>query len=72
MEKMPTGIKQSTFKKNYCLAKCIVCKIQRSDEINSLNLEKIKRYNKSNRFNFEKFIATIKGTELVFKSLSLR
>jgi hypothetical protein len=44
MEKMPPGIKQSTIKKNYCSAKCTVCKIQRFDEINRLNLEKIKHY----------------------------
>jgi hypothetical protein len=46
----------------YCL------KIQCSDKINGINLEKIKRYDKSNRLNFEKFIATINGMDLVLKS----
>jgi hypothetical protein len=50
----------------YCL------KIQCSGKINGLNLEKIKRYDKSNKLNFEKFIATIKGTDLVLKNLLLQ
>jgi hypothetical protein len=55
-------------------------KIQRSDYINRPTFEKIERYEKSNRLNFEKFltatldilIATIKAMDLSSKNSMLR